>query len=753
MNVLHKPVVQAATTILMLSLALNVNAEATETKTDAQPYEVFVTALKRESNVQNTAASITAIGEDNLSNANIIEANDLVKSVPSLVITDAGPGQRRFTLRGIRSPGESQVGVYYDETPVAGPPGTTSDPGGSQSDFKLFDQERIEVLRGPQGTLYGAGSVGGTIRLINQKPEFGYGGKISVTGTSTENGGNGYQLNTAVNLPLVDDQLATRIVYYQNNSDGWIDNPGLGLTSVNKEDTKGGRVLLRYLPTQTLTIDGAFHWQNTEGAASRWTPDAGKYNSVDKSQLPFEDKLRLYSLTAVNEFDTVTLTLNTAYQDRDLLVTRDPSYLFATFRNSTSTCSTRYSAGVCATPAGIATFNQYVDSLLPAIYYQPQSVTNWTSEIRLQSSTDSALQWTLGGYYEDRDAKVLSEAQRTSPIDGSLVPDTIPALQRHVVDYLKQKALFGEVSYELWDGLILTGGLRYYEYEKTVGGDTTIGLDVLRAAVTPFTLFNSSHSGELYKVNLSYQATDTLLLYTQAASGYRPGGVNQVIGLATSLPYSPDKLWTYEAGVKSSFWDRRLVLNLSAYRSEWDDMQVSLSGVGYTYLGNAGAAITEGVELETIVRPIDGLEISANVTRSNAELTEDQIQAGVNPTASTALAGDRIPFIPKKSASLAAQYQWNIGNWQALVRIDGSYVGESYSGFRPTNVGYRKMGDYTLVGARAGIQNDRWGIYLFANNLTNTIAKTSSGNVLGGSIETITSAPPRTVGINLNAKF
>ncbi|MGF7151588.1 outer membrane receptor protein involved in Fe transport [Sphingomonas zeicaulis] len=750
----------AGASLLMLATAAHAEAApdaAPEPAPDAAAGAddaIVVTALKREVRLQDAPASITAIGDATLRAANIDALNDLTRAVPSLTITDQGPGQRRITLRGIRSAGDAQVGIYYDDTPVAGPPGTTSDPGGSQSDFKLFDAERIEVLRGPQGTLYGAGSVGGTIRIVNRKPTFDFEGKADLIGTTTKDGGEGYQINVALNVPIVNDVLAARAVYFRRDVDGWVDNPGLGLKGINSEKTDGGRLLVRFIPTDWLTIDGAVHLQYTEGGASTWSPGAGKYNAVNLSQVPYEDKQRIYSLTGNADLGFASLVFNAAYQDRDTLVTRDPSYLFRSFKGSAANCRTRFSAAVCATPAGITAFNAYVDSLTPVIYYQPQSVKSWTSEARLQSSGTGPLQWAIGLFYEDRDAEVLSEARRTAAGDGSQIDGAAPLLQRNVVDHLVQKAVFGEATYELVEGLKITGGFRYYDYKKVVGGDTVIGLDILRTSPTPFATYRADRNGWLYKANISYAPTRNLLLYAQVANGFRPGGVNQVLGLAQALAYAPDKLVTYEGGIKATLLDGALTANLSGYFTDWSDMQVSINSGTFVYLGNAGAAEIKGGEFELALRPIEGLQFSGNIAVTDAKLTEDQVPDGINPAPNTARAGDKIPFIADATFGVSAQYEWSLGgDLQALVRADANHVGKSRADFRPTAIGYRRLGDYTFANARVGVRTETWGAYLFVNNIFNKVARVAAGNVLGGSIETVTTAPPRTIGMNLTTSF
>lgn len=747
------PVAVAVGSLVLISPRLASATAAEEADAGSSAGEIVVTALKRETRLQDTPASITSISGETLHAANLDSANDLMRAVPSLTITDSGPGQRRVTLRGIRSAGDAQVGIYYDETPVAGPPGTTSDPGGSQSDFKLFELERIEILRGPQGTLYGAGSVGGTIRLVTRKPGNEFGGVVDVSATTTKDGGEGYQLNAAVNVPIVRDVLAVRGVYFRRDIDGWIDNPGLGLNGINAEQTDGGRVLVRFTPNSWLTIDGAAHFQFTQGGSPSWSPSAGRYNAVNASQLPFEDKQRLYSLSVRANLGFADLVATSAYQDRDVLMTRDPIDLFRS-RRTEAACRVRYTAAVCATPAGLAAWRSYVDGVLPAFYYQPQDVTNWTNEVRLQSNGNSWLQWTVGAFYEDRDAHVLSSTLRTNASDGSIVQGAPLLLERHIYDSLKQKAGFGEISVTPIAGLTVTGGLRYYNYDKVVSGRTPIGLDIINITPSPLLHFPAKNSGWLYKGNISWKAADNVLLYGQVATGYRPGGVNQVVGLATALAYLPDKLITYEGGIKTSFGDGAVVLNLSGYWTDWSDMQVSINSGSFLYLGNAGAARIKGIEAEATLNPTEGLTFNINATFTSAKLTEDQIPDGVAIQQNTARAGDRIPFIAPQTISVAGQYDWALGRsgWRGLARADLSYTGESYSEFRPSATN-RRAGDYTLINARIGAKTDRYGIYLFVNNLTDTIARVSSGNTLGGSTEIVTTVPPRTIGINLTGSF
>ena len=714
--------------------------------------DIVVTAQKRETLLQKTPASISAVGEATLLNAQITGINDLTKAVPGLVVTDSGPGQRRISLRGIRSSGEPQVAIYYDEAPLAGAPGTTSDSGGNQGDLLLFDVQRVEVLRGPQGTLYGSSSMGGTVRVITRKPDFNLAAAFDVTGSNTAHaGGQNYAVNAMVNVPIIDGLLAARAVYYRRQNAGWIDNPVLGNKDINKEEGEGGRLLLRFTPAPWLTIDAAAHISDTTGAPPIWAPSLGKYISPNRVALDFYDRNRLYSTNANADIGFATLVLAGSYQDRDSKFIRDPYYRLAAAKNSTSSCVTHFTAATCATPAGMAAFNSYVDTVTPVSYSSPETVKNTTGEARLQSNGDGFLSWTVGAYWSKRKSHVASDGVL---VDGRGQPRNAEPLvyTRQVDDELRQKAAFGEVAVRPFDGLTLTGGLRYYNYKRSVAGDTQKGFDLINFAIQPYTVRKTEDNGVLYKFNVSYQATPKILVYAQAASAFRPGGANQVLGLPSSFtPYDPDHLWTYEGGFKSTLFDGTLLLNASAYLTNWSNLQVTGTSGTFSFLTNAGDARVKGVEIEAVVEPLRGLQFSGNVNLLSAKLTEDQIN---NLVLASGRKGDRIPQSPNQTFTLAGQYDWDVtASVKGLVRADINYVGRSYADFRPTAITYRKIGGYEVVGARAGIHSERWGAYLFVNNLFDVIARTTAANVLGGSLETITAVPPRTIGVNLTTSF
>lgn len=703
---------------------------------DYPPGDIVVTALRRATNLEQTPAAITSLSGEAIRQNNIANLVDLQELVPGLVVTSGGAGLNTISLRGVRTGGGDQlVGLYYDETPLNAPPGTTTSQAAAQSGVDFFDVSRVEVLRGPQGTLYGASAAGGAIRLITNKPDLDhFSGTIDLSGSTTSHSVEGYQANGEINIPLIEDKLAVRIVAYRRYTPGYIDNAKLGLSNVNSDTATGGRVLVRYQPVSNVTLDFSAHlaYENSNGSPT-WAPGLGLYQSADQVYLWFRDKNRFYNFTGNIDLGFAKLTGTTSYQDRDLLQTRDPNPLWT---------------GALHLPAAD----------LPGLYYQPQSVTDLTSEIRLSSEGKGPFTWTVGGYYEDRRSHVLSLSVKVDP-DGFYNPASDPTLfGRHVLNDITQKAVFGELAYTFFHNLTITGGIRYYNYDITVGGDTYYSVIPQLGSVLPYSLTSSNASGLLYKANLSWQADRHLLFYFNAASGYRPGGVNQVIGYTGNLPYKPDSLWTYEAGGKATYLDGRAQLNAALYRTDWTDMQVNLNSGSYSYIGNAGSARIQGLEAELHLEPIKGWTFDTTVTTLSAKLTSDQVQAGVVAAGSTGRAGNRIPLVPEFTAELASSYEWGIGHeLKAVLHGSLNYTGASYSAFNPgTNAavaGYYRVGDFFNTNARVGVKDPSWSAYVFASNIFNSKGKISAANTLGGTTETILTLQPRTIGINLSKSF
>lgn len=772
--------------------------------------EIVVTALRRNTRIQDTPIAISATSGEALAASGTTSFTELTRTAPSLRIVDSGPGSRRVLIRGITSAGEPTVGVYYDETPVSGSVGTTSDSGGSTPDFRLFDVERAEVLRGPQGTLFGSGSMGGTLRIIFEKPkadrlEAAFSGNM----TTVEGGGQGFSLDGMINLPIVEDKIALRVVGNYNKFAGYVDNiiltddPNAGnvvdtsadprylrnVKNINDGESYGGRALLRITPTEELTVDFSASYEHVDAPIPLWRPDFSRANGFDFASNMHadninEDENRIFNGTIRYDFGAFSVTGSTSYVDRDFIRTYDVSDTFngrvGTVQNAdgryvnvlnsagTREGCRRYLLGITSaantTQCSADQLTGYFNATVPlqsSALYQPQSLSNWVHELRLSSTNDSPFQWTVGGFLESRDTEVRSLLLVASPETGAVYDLSTPgaiAYDRTINDELRQKAAYVELSYKLADQLTLTAGARYFNFERKVGGRIDVGQIHYSSRVTPYTEADYEEDGLIYKFNVSWQPTTRLLFYAQAAQGFRPGGVNQVIGLpAERAAYTSDSLWNYELGAKTTL-ARGVYLNLAGYRIDWDNLQVSArtAGTGSVFglISNAGAARVWGAEAELSANLLQGLSLSGALGYTDAKLSEDQVSDFV---VATGRRGDRIPNVPRITASASLDYKRPLSDTlTGTARLDASHVGSFYSTLSPTDVYRRKIPSYEIVNLRFGIEgvDSDWGVYLFANNLfDDTAINQMSASANSGGITNAVSLAPRTYGLNLMRRF
>ena len=343
-------------------------ADATPAAAANDDNDIIVTALKRATNVQDTPLSISAVSSTTLNNMGISDSQQLARSTPSLVFRENGNGPgTRVIIRNIQSAGEPMVGVYYDETPLIGSVSVSSDAGGSTPEIRLFDVERVEILRGPQGTLYGSGSMAGTLRMIFNKPKMNdYEGQVAGQLSSTAHGGFGWEVQGMVNAPIIPGILAVRAVGFYRDRDGYLDNSRLGLKNFNDTTSKGGRVMLRFTPNEDVTFDALAVIQDTKTFHSNWyfpTYAAGgkAYDASYESLQPQKDRLHLYSGTLNWDFGGVTLTGVVSYSKRRIVYNYDTSRYFrnaaANATVNSAGCKAYFNTG--AAPCSIAQLDQY----------------------------------------------------------------------------------------------------------------------------------------------------------------------------------------------------------------------------------------------------------------------------------------------------------------------------------------------------------------------------------------------------------
>lgn len=748
--------------VMAIAPAVAQEASGNDEAAEATGGEIVVTALKRDTRLQDTPLAISAVTGEALERAGTTSFTELTSNTPSLRIVDNGPGNRRVILRGVVGSGEPTVGVYYDESPVSGSVGTSSDAASSTPDFRVFDVMRAEVLRGPQGTLYGSGSMGGTVRIIYEKPKTDRLEAAASLNLSTVKGGStGGSGDAMINLPLVQDKLALRVVGSYQQYAGFIDNSYYGLKNINDGYSYSGRALLRFTPTEDLTLDLGAYFTKVSTDSSRWFFETGQEHTTNaRAESGNYDESRIFSGTLSYDFGSVAMTAVSTYFDRDRTVVGDVSDTF-NGRATAAGCSRYLLANKAAcSDLQLESYLKLTNTILASSLYQPQSVKNWTNELRFSSTGNGPFNWTAGGFLEDRKTQVRSTLLAADPRTGELYDFVAQNIyyDRTIDDHLKQKALFAELSYKLFDKLTATAGARWYEYDKVVGGVVEQGQIHYASVPSPYTEAQTTENGFVYKFNLSYEFSRDLMIYAQAAEGFRPGGVNQAIGLpAAFAAYTSDSLWNYEIGVKSQPL-QGVYFNLTGYQIDWANMQVSArtAGTGSVFglISNVGASRIRGVEAELNATPLPGLSLTANVGYTDAKLTEDQVSAVV---IAAGRKGDLLPFVPKWNLSGSADYTWAINDGlEGIVRLDASNVGSSYSTLAATDTYRRKVDAYTLVNARIGIQapDSSWSAHLYVNNLFDSLAittKTSSSNT--GGLTITHGAPPRTIGINLTKRF
>ena len=728
--------------------------------------EIVVTALRRESTVQSTPLAITALGEGALANLGATTIADVIRQVPGLQLTESDSGRTRVSIRGIQGAGESTVGLYYGDTPLTGPSGVSSDPAGATPNLNLFDVQRVEVLRGPQGTLYGSGSMGGTIRvLFNQPDATRYEGQAEGQIANTRYGTYSYFAKGAVNAPLIEDKLAARLVLYKERQGGFVDMTVLNRENVNTADLEGGRFLMSWKPVEDVKLSGMalYQTQNIAGT-SQYSSVLGPYFSDIQVNQPWKDKLQLYTGTAEVDFGFATLVAITSKYRWDVESTNDNvrSYANVIARGTWCPLYTRIALGTpttTCTPAQQAAYRTYANSKQPIGAFQPRFVSNWTNEARLSSTGKGPISWTIGMFLEDREDRVDTVVFPGVPATGDPRSPVENLGGRYITGKVKQTAFFGEAGFRVLDPLTITVGLRHYDYTKTVGGEY-LGYNFFNGQEPrPYQETSADATGWVGKFNVDFQVTDNLLLYGTAAEGFRPGGANNIPNLPEAyLVYGPDSLWNYEIGAKTSFWDRRGTFNVALYRTDWKNVQTSVStlqngGGNFSFIYNLAGVTVEGVEVEGSLRLPQNVRLNASYNYNNARLRGDQVDA-TGFIVAPGLDGDKLTYIPRMTASAGAEWTPPVTDEiDALFRFDWAYTGKMNTELRPVNAFYREIGNFSIFNARVGIDTDsNLGVAIFINNVFDKrgLNRVSSAT---GVPDFYVSNRPRTVGLNIRKGF
>ena len=726
--------------------------------------EVMVTATYRETSVQDLSLAITALTADMIENMGATEIQDYYRTVPNFSVVDRGAGLRMYTLRGISTgivpQSSATVGVYLNDIPLSA--------SGFQPDIKLFDLERIEVLRGPQGTLYGEGSMGGTLRMITPSPDAsGFFGKAEGVYSSTTDGGSNYNGAVMMNMPLAEDSLAIRASAYYYDNSGFIDRipqpegvqldfgsliglpPGIipvldsgpidGAKDINDEETKGGRISMLWNAGENLSIELGYLRQDSDfGGQPTEANNVGKYKTDFYLDETVSDDIEITNLSINYDFGWANLLSATSMWDRSVMRVSDNADL------GNSIFPGAKLAGV-----GTAT-EEYQDQV--------------TQEFRLTSTSGGKLEWIAGFYYVDKDdgfeqwmVDELSFFVDFVNILGIPVTDERQLLDLSGSFEETQTAFYGEIDYQFSDRWSGTAGIRLFDYDQT----TTIvnnDINVLGLGLADG-VYDGSDSGSTTKFSLRYTVSDHVMLYATAAEGFRIGGVNTAPGVPEDqIVFGPDSLWSYEIGAKTSSSDGRLVFNAALFYVDWTDIQLALP-IGFSFgTVNAGEATVTGAEFELSWQPTDKLDITASLGLNDGELSRDVPESDNPDNPNPGFKGDTLPGVADMTASASIQYTSPIEQWGMdwFLRADLQYTGESQTTFNELSTAqfqpsHFKLGDYSLLNLRLGLIGERWGASLFVDNVFDERAVILRDN--NAYALRTTRNRPRTIGVKLTANF
>jgi iron complex outermembrane receptor protein len=704
----------------------------------AQLQEVVVTAQKRAQLIQDVPMAMSAVDTHALTESNQQNISDYYSSIPGLNYAGGGESSsQNIAIRGITTgPGSNPtVGIMIDDFPF-GASVIGESAGPMVPDINPDALQRIEVLRGPQGTLYGASSMGGLIKFVTIDPSFStVSGDISVGTESIYNASQpGSTTTAAINIPITGD-LALRASGFYDRVPGYIDNSFLGTKGVNADHSYGGLLTGLWQPTDALSIKTLALYQNTIGGAYNVVtpaPGMGNYQQDMVAGTGYNySRAELYGLTVHYTLGGAQFTLASGYGIDSAYNVNDFSYLFGTLNP-------------------LLGFNVSGEQ---APFFQ--STRKWTEEARVQLPITSKVDALVGGFFTHEVNHVWQSFLASDPHTGAVSGTT---LFFSSPDTYIERAAFADLTFHITRRLdVQTGGRASYFTQKGESNfvEGALGpLVGLSSSAAPQITYDgaANESAYTYLVTPKFKVTRNLMAYMRLASGYRPGGISALL----NRPFQPDKTTDYEIGLKASTWGGKLAFDASAYYIDWKNIQLALANAeGVAFTGNASAAKSEGVELAARARPLRGLNLSGWVDFNEAVLTQGfpQFGPGLNSgSAAYGVAGDPLPWASRFSAYLSADQAFTVSeNLTGSVGADVSYQGKRLDVFTGT-LQRQDLSPYAKVDAHAALEWSSWRVSVYVNNLTNRYVLTSGG--LGNTPPTVFNfLQPRTVGVSISRSF
>ena len=741
---------------LVLAFAATTGLSGSAFANTLQLEEVVVTAQKRSQSLQDVPISMNAINSDQLDDLNITQFGDYVAQIPSVSFIQRRPGEAQLFMRGISDGGNGNqslqgpaVAIYLDEQPVTAI--------GLNLDVHVYDVERIEVLMGPQGTLYGVASQAGNLRIITKKPNpEGFEAGFDLSADTISGGGNGYMAEGYVNIPL-SSNAALRLVGWHDSDGGYIDSvldtityPVSGISKSSSEYVKkdfntskksGLRAALKVDLNENWTATASVMQQETE-TDGIWDHDPEVLGSMQVSRF-FDDRQNdewtQMGLLLEGNLGFADLTYAGSYLDRDYEVYSDYSaYSISGYVEPYYTCYTSY-FGPCVDPSV-----QFINE---------SDITFETHELRLTSDQEQRFRWIVGAFYMKNETAYDSQWSVPPINPGAAVRDDL-YFETDQVRMDSETAFFGEFSYDITDQLTATVGLRDFDSETTLEGFVgTVwwpNCCFTFSDSRPPDNVNSKFEGSdnTFKVNVAYTLNDDVLIYGTVSEGYRPGGANRTEQVGAT--YDADFVTSYELGVKSTLSDGRIRLNAAMYTMDWDDMQLGFFNPDISLLGlvdNVGAAESQGFELDATWLATEQLEINMSYAYNKAELTQDYDRR--NDGTPDAFSGQDLPFTPDTKWALTARYNFDWMGGDGYLMSNTTFTDSMYNGIFLNS--REEMDSYTISQVSLGLARDQWTAELFASNVFDEEAELYINTADIKRLVTVNR--PRTIGFRFGMRF
>ncbi len=699
---------------LCMGLALSGPALAQTAGDDSAAIEeIMVTAQKREQALIDVPISITAMTSEEIDARNISHLIEAMYTVPGLTLSEFGPGQQRAQLRGVAAGGGSTglatVGFYLDEIPI-------NLGSASALDVRLLDMARVEVLRGPQPTLYGEGSMGGTVRYVTADPDLsGFSGKLSGRWGSITDGSGAYRASGVLNIPLVDDTLGLRLVAATENTGGWIDRISNGATDINDVQIDAFRAKLLYQPNDQLTMSLLVQRQDLEQTYQNFAMRDRRTNAGIES--PVEDTYDLFNAVISYDFGNHTLLGSIGYVDREASRGADVTGIFIN----------PVIEGVFMLPPGTVT---------GVGLYSAGGIELPTAEIRLSSNGEGRFNYLAGVYYRESTSENL-QFSIVEPDLTQIVPGYFDLFASPLTESKSEAvAAFFEVSYDFTDKITGTIGGRYYEDDRIAPSGETAKFDT----------FNP-------KLNISYSLDNGGIVFFNYATGFRSGGFTQAATLPPIFPvpppptYGPDEIFQYEIGTKQVLFDKRVTAEISVYYNDWQDRQSPTLGyLPFNVIGNGESASGPGLDLALTAAFTDNL---------TGSLTYGYVGMEIDADGGPESKGDPLSLVSENTYSISLDYASEIsafGGSDFSARIDYQHtdgysliLGDFFPPLPETSTGGRD-----IINLRAGLDFGDFDAYLYVENATD------DDGVIYPEVASLPEpviTRPRTVGLGFNVHF